>query len=70
MTENNAVGLLFTMGTFTKQAAKSMDIIITGHQSIKDDVGTYINGIGSTNPWINKLTGYIKYQGSILKSKM
>lgn len=69
LTENNAVGLLFTMGTFTKQAAKSMDIIITGHQSIKDDVGTYINGFGSANPWINKLTGYIKYQGSILKSK-
>lgn len=69
VTENNAVGLLFTMGTFTKQAAKSMDIIITGHQSIKDDVGTYINGFGSANPWINKLTGYIKYQGSIIKSK-
>ncbi|QQT52107.1 hypothetical protein I6I98_17755 [Sphingobacterium multivorum] len=69
VTENNAVGLLFTMGNFTKEAAKSTDIIVTGHQSIKDDTGTYINGFGSANPWINKLSGYIKYQGSIVKSK-
>ncbi|KKO91740.1 hypothetical protein AAW12_08745 [Sphingobacterium sp. Ag1] len=69
ITEDNSVGLLFTMGNFTKLKAKTADIIITGHQSIKDDIGAYLNGFGSANPWVNKLTGYIKYQGSIVRSK-